>query len=114
MRFGIWGLVFGLVLMLFWVDWLWLGLGLGLGCLWLPLELQSDNRSDGSLPLLKSRVLCVFPFSFAFSRPRSIGLLCGAALLGVLGWCSSLSSPFFRFFPAFSDICLGLESGFGE
>ena len=35
----------------------------------------------------------MFPF-FAFSRPRTNGLLCGAALLGVLGWCSSLSSPF--------------------
>lgn len=30
MGFGVWGLVFGLVLILFWVDWFWLGLGLGL------------------------------------------------------------------------------------
>jgi hypothetical protein len=53
------------------------------------------NQMDFSDPD-QSRGLCVFLFYFyffAFSRLRSIGLLCGTALLGVLGWCS-FSFPF--------------------
>lgn len=78
--YGVWGLVSGLVLILFWVDWFWLGLGLGLAgsdARGPPiLEMQSDARSDGSLTPPQSRVLCVFPFFFfcLFSPPfyRSI------------------------------------------
>lgn len=86
------GLAFGLVLILSWVDWLWLGLGLGYP--WLPF--WNCNRIIGwfSSPP-QSRVLCLFPFSFAFSRPCSIGLLCGAALLRRPG------TVFFSFFPFF-------------
>lgn len=48
---------------------------------------------NGFLALINHEAYACFLF-FAFSRPRTNGLLCGAALLGVLGWCSSLSSPF--------------------
>lgn len=56
------GLAFGLVLILSWVDWLWLGLGLGY--LWLPS--WNCNRIIDRMVLFPSSITSVMSISFLF------------------------------------------------